>query len=112
MNMASKIFALALLLVVIPGVVMAQSTIMEELGSKASKAAMEQLNFEKGDSNVLALTDAGYAQVGDLTTQGALKGITAETGVTEGDSNKESILRPDLPRMPAALMFFFRWRYA
>jgi len=103
MNTISKIIALALLLAVMPGVVLAQSTIMEELGSKAANAAMEQLKFEKGNSNILALTDAGYAQVGDLTTQGALKGITTETGVSEGDSNLLRVLRAD----NKPLWFFF-----
>ncbi|MFZ2470611.1 MAG: FmdE family protein [Methanothrix sp.] len=93
MNTTRKLFALAMLLVAMPGVVLAQSTIMEELGSIVAKEAMEQLKFNKGDSNILALTDAGYAQVGDLTTQEALLGITTETGVSEGGSSLLRVLR-------------------
>jgi formylmethanofuran dehydrogenase subunit E-like metal-binding protein len=93
MNATRKMVALALLLAMMPGAVLAQSAIMEELGSRAAKTAMEQLNFEKGDSNILALTDAGYAQIESHTTQKALLGITAEAGVSEGNGNLQRVLR-------------------
>ena len=95
MNLVRKMLALTLLLVVIPGVVMAESTIMVELGSKAAKTAMSELKFQKGDTNILALTDAGHAIIDDQTTQEALKGIAAETGFSEADSNLLEVLRPD-----------------
>jgi formylmethanofuran dehydrogenase subunit E-like metal-binding protein len=103
MNTKRKIFTLALILAAMSGVVLAQSTIMEELGSIAAKEAMEQLRFDKGDSNILALTDAGYAQIKDLTTQEALSGITTETGVSEGNSNLFRVLQAD----NKPLWFFF-----
>ncbi|NMC09642.1 MAG: hypothetical protein GYA39_01475 [Methanothrix sp.] len=103
MNIKEKKFVLALILAIMPGVALAESTIMEELGSKAAKAAMDQLKFEKGDSNILVLTDAGYAQIGDQTTQRALKGIMTETGANEGDGNLLRVLRPYFK----PLWFFF-----
>jgi len=103
MKITNGMLVVALFLAVMPGVVLAQGSIMEELGSKAAKTAMDQLKFEKGDVNILALTDAGYAQVGDLTTQEALNGITTETGVSEGDSNLLRVLRAD----NKPLWFFF-----
>ncbi|MDM7938943.1 MAG: FmdE family protein [Methanothrix sp.] len=94
MNIKERTFVLALLLAIMPGVALAESTIMEELGSKAAKAAMDQLKFEKGDENILALTNAGYAIVDGQTTQAALKGVTAETGCSIGDGNLFQVLRP------------------
>jgi len=95
MNLVRKMLALTLLLAVVPGVVLAESTIMVELGSKAAKTAMSELKFQKGDSNVLALTDAGHAIVDGQTTQEALKGIAEETGFSEADSNLFQVLRPN-----------------
>jgi formylmethanofuran dehydrogenase subunit E-like metal-binding protein len=94
MNIKERTFVLALLLAIMPGVALAESTIMEELGSKAAKAAMDQLKFEKGDENILTLTNAGYAVVDGQTTQAALKGLTAETGCSIGDGNLFQVLRP------------------
>ena len=103
MDLMRKMLALTLLLVVVPGVVMAESTIMVELGSKAAKTAMSELKFQKGDSNVLALTDAGHAIVDGQTTQKALKGIAEETGFSEADSNLFQVLRPNFK----PLWFYF-----
>jgi len=103
MNTTGKMIALTLLLAVMPGAVLAQSTIMEELGSRAAITAMEQLRFEKGDSNILALTDAGYAQIGNLTTEKTLLGITNEAGVNEGDGTLFRVLRAN----NRPLWFFF-----
>jgi hypothetical protein len=69
MNKNTKIKYLTLLLIAITGIVSAESTVMEELGCRAAKMAMEQLKFEARDSNIPALTDPGYAQVGSLTSQ-------------------------------------------
>jgi formylmethanofuran dehydrogenase subunit E-like metal-binding protein len=94
MNVAIKLIALALLMAMLPGIVFAQNSIMEVLGTKVAKMAMEQLKFEKGDANVLALTDSGHAIVDGQTTQAALKGLTQESGNSIGDGNLFQILRP------------------
>jgi len=88
------IIAVALILALVPGLALADDASMEELGSRASKIAMDQLSFQKGDENVLALTDAGYVKAGDDTTQKALKGIIEATGCNIGDSNLFQVLRP------------------
>ncbi len=73
---------------------MADNAVMQELGAKAAKTAMQDLKVEKGDANVLILTSAGHAIVDGQTTQGALKGLTAESGNSIGDGNLFQVLRP------------------
>lgn len=107
-NMNRKIITLIMLITMMPGIVLAQSavsesTIVDELGSKAAKIAMEELKFEKGDCNILALTDAGYAEINGLTTQEALSAIAKETGMNEGDGNLFRVLRAN----NKPLWFFF-----
>jgi formylmethanofuran dehydrogenase subunit E-like metal-binding protein len=85
--------AALVLLALIPGLALADNAVMEELGSKAAKSAMEQLNVEKGDANVLILTDAGHAIVDGQTTQAAIKGLTEESGNSIGDGNLFQVLR-------------------
>ena len=80
MNLANRFIVLALLLAMLTGAVLAQDTIMKDLGTKAANEAMTELQFEKGDANILALTNAGHAIVDGKTTQGALKGLTEESG--------------------------------
>ncbi len=94
MEIKSSILVMMLLLAVMPGIVFAQSSIMEELGSKAAKTAMQELKVEKGDANVLVLTSAGYAIVDGRTTQAALKGLATESGNSIGDANLFQVLRP------------------
>ncbi len=94
MNIAKRLIVLALLLAILPGVVLAQDLIMKDLGSKAAKEAMTELQFKKGDTNILALTNAGHAIVDGKTTQAALKGLTEESGCSVGDSNLFQVLRP------------------
>lgn len=78
----------------VPGLALADNAVMEELGSKAAKAAMEQLGVEKGDADVLILTSAGHAIVDGKTTQAAIKGLAAESGNSIGDANLFQVLRP------------------
>jgi formylmethanofuran dehydrogenase subunit E-like metal-binding protein len=85
---------MVLLLALVPGLALADNALMEELGSKAAKAAMQDLNVEKGDANVLVLTSAGHAIVDGQTTQAALKGLTSESGNSIGDANLFQVLRP------------------
>jgi len=94
MEIKSSILVMMLLLAVMPGIVMAHSSIMEELGSKAAKTAMQELKVEKGDANVLVLTNAGHAIVDGQTTQAALKGLATESGNSIGDANLFQVLRP------------------
>ena len=93
-NNEIKITAMILFLALVPGLALADNVVLMELGSKAAKTAMEQLKFEKGDQNVLALTNAGHAIVEGQTTQAALKGLNIESGCNVGDGNLFQILRP------------------
>jgi formylmethanofuran dehydrogenase subunit E-like metal-binding protein len=84
----------ALVLILLPGLALADNAVMQELGSKAAKEAMEKLNVEKGDANLLILTSAGYAIIGGQTTQAAFKGLISESGNSIGDTNLFQVLRP------------------
>jgi len=63
-------------------------SVLNLVGFKAADKAMEELGFEKGAPDILALTDAGYmAQVGDYTTEKALDGVIMTSGVSRGKGN-------------------------
>lgn len=63
-------------------------SVLSLVGFKAADKAMEELGFEKGAPDILALTDAGYiAQIGDYTTEKALDGVTMTSGVSRGKGN-------------------------
>lgn len=63
-------------------------SVLNLVGFKAADKAMEELGFEKGAPDILALTDAGYmAQVGDYTTEKALDGVVMTSGVSRGKGN-------------------------
>ncbi len=63
-------------------------TIMHLLGYRAADTAMEQLSFEKGDPNVLALTRAGRATaVGGHSTEQCIDAVIATSGCTMGNKN-------------------------
>jgi len=85
---------MVLFLTLVPGLALADNAVMEELGTKAAKVAMEQLGVEKGDANVLILTSAGHAIVDGQTTQAAIKGLATESGNSIGDANLFQVLRP------------------
>jgi len=61
------------------------------LGTRASEIAKDELPFVKGDPNILAMTDAGYAivggEAGGKTTEECIDGITASSGCTMGKGN-------------------------
>jgi formylmethanofuran dehydrogenase subunit E-like metal-binding protein len=103
MDMKRNLLALLMLFALIPGMVLAQNAAMEEIGSRAAKAAMDQLQFKSGDENVLALTDACHVDLGGNTTEGCVKGITNVIGCSIGDGNLYQILRPHWK----PLWFFF-----
>jgi len=68
---------------------------MEILGENAATIAMEKLNFEYGDSDVVVLTDAGRVVVDGQTTERAVSGITKVSGLQNGDSTLFQINRAE-----------------
>ncbi len=63
-------------------------SVLSLVGFKAADRAMEELDFEKGDSNILALTDAGYiAKIGEYTSEEALDGVMMTSGLSRGEGN-------------------------
>ena len=93
MQKRSMLIPLAILLALIPGMALADNAMMEELGSKAARIAMQELDVQKGDANLLILTDAGHAIIDGQTTQAAIKGLSAESGNSVGDGNLFQVLR-------------------
>lgn len=68
---------------------------MEQLGERAAYTAMAELQFPKGDPNVMVLTNAGRAIVDGQTTERALSGITEVSGLQNGDNTLWVVNRPD-----------------
>ena len=63
-------------------------SVMDLVGYKAVKEAMKELNFSKGDPDILALTNAGYiANVGNYSTEKALNGLMMTGGFSSGKGN-------------------------
>ena len=72
-------------------------TIMHLAGARAAHEAMQadELNFERGDNNILCLTDAGYPVIETgtgfpdeyYTSEGAIDGVSASSGCTQGQGN-------------------------
>ncbi len=70
-------------------------SVLHLLGFKASERAISKLGFEKGDPNILTLTDAGYiAEIGDYTTEKALDGIMMTAGTSRGKGNLVNVHKP------------------
>ena len=70
-------------------------SVMNLVGFKAADRAMKELGFSKGDSDILALTDAGYiAQIGDYTSEGALDGVIMTAGVSRGKGSLINVHKP------------------
>ncbi|MFB3764499.1 MAG: FmdE family protein [Methanotrichaceae archaeon] len=103
MNTTRDLLAILIVFLLLPGMVLAQNAAMEEIGSRAAKAAMDLLHFKSGDKNILALTDAGHVDLGGNTTESCVKGITNISGCNTGDGNLYQILRPHWK----PLWFFF-----
>ena len=104
MKMSYQTITMILLLALVPGLAMADNALMEALGDKAAQKAMQDLGFEKGDANVLVLTDAGHAIVDGQTSQAAIKGITNESGNSIGDGN---LFRPLRAHWKPLWFYFF-----
>jgi formylmethanofuran dehydrogenase subunit E-like metal-binding protein len=68
---------------------------MEQLGERAAYTAMDQLQFAKGDPDVMVLTNAGRAAVDGQTTERALSGITEISGLQNGDNTLWTVNRAD-----------------
>ena len=70
-------------------------SVLHLTGFKASKRAMSELGFKKGDLDVLVLTDAGYiAKIGDYTTEKALDGVIVTSGASRGNGNLVNLHKP------------------
>ncbi|MBC8429338.1 MAG: hypothetical protein H8D89_00015 [Dehalococcoidia bacterium] len=70
-------------------------SVLHLLGFKASERAISKLGFERGDPNILALTDAGYiAEIGGYTTEKALDGIMMTAGTSRGRGNLVNVHKP------------------
>ncbi len=69
-------------------------SVMNLVGYKATKEAMDRLGFRRGDPGILALTDAGYiANIGGYSSAGALDGVMQTAGVSTGKRNLVNVHR-------------------
>ena len=68
---------------------------MEQLGERAAYTAMDQLQFAKGDPDVMVLTNAGRAVVDGQTTERTLSGITKISGLQNGDNTLWTVNRAE-----------------
>lgn len=68
---------------------------MEDLGQRAAFTAMNELQFTKGDANVVVLTNAGRALINGQTTERALSGISETSGLENGRNTLWVVNRPD-----------------
>ena len=70
-------------------------SVLDLVGFKAADRAMNDLQVSKGDSNILALTDAGYVpMIGDYTTEKALDGVMLTSGASRGKANLINVHKP------------------
>lgn len=70
-------------------------SVLNLVGFKAADKAMRELRFEKGDLNILALTDAGYiAKIGEYTTEKALDGVMMASGLSRGKGSLVNVHKP------------------
>ncbi len=99
-------FAVTVLLQVflVPGLALGDGASMYQLGANATNYAMEELGFEKGDVNVLALTNAGYPVIDGQTTDMCLDAVTEISGCSRGKENLVNIM--SAPWKPLWFGFF------
>mgnify|MGYP000397909191 CR=1 FL=1 len=70
-------------------------SVLHLAGFRAAIRAMNELGFEKGASNILALTDAGYiAKIDEYTTEKALDGMMIASGLSRGKGNLVNVHKP------------------
>ncbi|MCW3133238.1 MAG: FmdE family protein, partial [Methanophagales archaeon] len=81
----------AILVSVVGFAVAGNDSVGNHLGIRASEIAKDELPFVKGDSNILAMTDAGYAiiggEAGGKNTEECIDGVIASSGCTIGKGN-------------------------
>ena len=116
MRRIATILVLVILLSIFSGIALAQGSIVKDypdlkplvdfigeenlsvlhlVGFKAAGKAMKDLQFSKGDPNVLVLTDAGYVpKIGEYTTEKALDGIMMTSGASRGKGNLVNLHKP------------------
>jgi len=98
MKNSTKILSGILLVCLLCAPVMAalsDANCMDELGQRAAWIAKDQLKFNKGDPNVLVLTNAGRAVVDGQTTERAISGVTKVSGLQNGDNTLWQVNRAD-----------------
>ncbi|PKL60859.1 MAG: hypothetical protein CVV33_00510 [Methanomicrobiales archaeon HGW-Methanomicrobiales-4] len=95
MKRIASLIILAICCNFLPGLVLADSDLGYDLGSRAAAVGMDLLKFNAGDENILALTNAGHAIIKGETTERALSGITDVSGLRTGDGNLFQVNRPD-----------------
>ncbi len=78
----------------IPGGV-ADDDLAYDLGIRAATVGMDLLKFSAGDENILALTNAGHAQIKGVTTERALTGLFETSGLSNGNGNLFQVNRPN-----------------
>ena len=93
-----------LLMFLVPGWALGDGVDMYQLGADATDYAMTELGFEKGDANVLAITNAGYPVIDGQTTDMSLDAVTEISGCTPGKENLVNIL--SAPWKPLWFGFF------
>lgn len=70
-------------------------SVLNLVGFRAADRAIKDLSLNRGDPNILALTDAGYiAQIGEYTTEKALDGAIMTTGASRGKGNLVNVHKP------------------
>ena len=78
-----SIFAMAILVSTAGFVVAEKGSVCDLLGQRAAEVAKGELPFVKGNLNILAMTDSGYAiiseKVGGATTEGCIDEFTLIT---------------------------------
>nr|WP_319538807.1 FmdE family protein [uncultured Methanospirillum sp.] len=95
MKLLTYLVILTLCCSILPGLALADTDLAYDLGSRAATVGMDLLKFEPGDENILALTNAGHAQIKGETTERALSGITDVSGLRNGDGNLFQVNRPN-----------------
>ena len=70
-------------------------SVLDLVGFRAADRAMKELSFNKSDTNILVLTDAGYVpEIGNNTTEKALDGVMQTSGASRGKGNLINVHKP------------------
>jgi formylmethanofuran dehydrogenase subunit E-like metal-binding protein len=93
-----------LLMFLMPGLALGAGVDMYKLGADATDYAMSELGFEKGDANVLAITNAGYPVIDGQTTDLCMDAVMDISGCSRGKENLVNIM--SAPWKPLWFGFF------